>query len=192
MKNSLLLFLSFAIGAPATILAAFLLLFSLTPFVPDVVIAPFSAAIYAPKNIIIPEIDGDIYVADARELIIANYLSHYSSPLTPFSQEIISISDKYSLDFRLLVAIAQQESGLCKHIPVNSYNCWGFGIYGDKVTRFTSYSEGIETVAKGLKKNYIDKGLITPEAIMAKYTPPSLAVGGSWAKGINQFLAAME
>lgn len=126
---------------------------------------------------------------DARPVVVKNYLLKYGSPLEPFARQEVEISDKYGLDWRLLVAIAQQESNLCKKIPVNSHNCWGFGIYGNLVTRFDSYVIAMETVAKTLKKNYIDRGLTTPETIMAKYTPPSK---GSWAKGVNQFLAELE
>lgn len=90
------------------------------------------------------------------------------------------------------MAIAQQESNLCKKIPENSFNCWGYGIYGDKVTRFSNYIEGLEIVARNLKKNYIDRGLDTPEKIMAKYTPPSLEIGGPWARGVSQFMSDLE
>lgn len=126
---------------------------------------------------------------DARPVVVKNYLRKYGSPLEPFARQAVEISDKYHLDWRLLIAIAQQESNLCKKIPVNSYNCWGFGIYGNLVTRFDSYTIAMETVAKTLKKNYIDRGLVTPEEIMVKYTPPSK---GSWARGVNQFLAELE
>ena len=82
-----------------------------------------------------------------------------------------------------------QESNLCRLIPEDSHNCWGWGIYGTTVTRFDSYDEAIETVAKGIKKNYIDKGLVTASAIMKVYTPQSK---GSWAYGVNTFLKALE
>lgn len=136
-----------------------------------------------------PVIDSTLKTADGRPLLIKNYLNKYKSELEPYSQLIVDISDKYSLDYRLLVAIAQQESNLCKRIPVNSYNCWGFGIYGNKVTRFDSYPQALEKVAKSLKRDYFDKGLTTPEAIMAKYTPPSQ---GSWAAGVSAFLSELE
>lgn len=145
-----------------------------------------------PANQIPYSLNYSITSGDARPIIIRNYLHYYRSPLEPYSAKIVEISDQYKLDFRLLVAIARQESGLCKVIPENSYNCWGYGIYGDKVTRFANYEEGLETVARGLKKNYLDKGLVTAEQIMAKYTPPSLEKGGAWAKGVNQFLAELE
>lgn len=130
--------------------------------------------------------------ADARPIIIRNYLKKYNSPLESQYQNIVAISDKYSLDYRLLVAIAQQESNLCKVIPPKSHNCWGYGIYGDNVVYFDDYLQALETVARTLKTQYLDKGLNTPEEIMAKYTPPSLEKGGSWAKGINQFLSDLE
>ncbi|HJZ05093.1 hypothetical protein A2634_04450 [Candidatus Amesbacteria bacterium RIFCSPHIGHO2_01_FULL_48_32] len=131
-------------------------------------------------------------VRDARPVIIRRYLHEYDSPLEPHSEYLVEISDKYLLDYRLLVAIAQQESNLCKKIPADSHNCWGFGIYGDKVTRFDNYPQAIETVASTLKKNYIDHGLNTPEEIMAKYTPPSVEKGGPWAKAISQFLSDLQ
>lgn len=130
--------------------------------------------------------------SDSRPILIANYLARYDSVLEPYAKEIVTVSDKYDLDYRLLVAIAQQESNLCKKIPENSFNCWGFGIYGDKVTRFDNYSQAFEIIAKTLKKNYIDQGLDTPEKIMVKYTPPSIELGGPWARGVSQFLAEME
>lgn len=136
-----------------------------------------------------PVIDSTLKTADGRPLLIKNYLNKYKSELEPYSLLIVDISDKYSLDYRLLVAIAQQESNLCKRIPTNSYNCWGFGIYGDKVARFDSYPQALEKVAKTLKKDYFDKGLTTPEAIMNKYTPPSQ---GSWAAGVSTFLSELE
>jgi hypothetical protein len=54
---------------------------------------------------------------------------------------------------------------------------------------FTNYEEAIETVSKGIKENYVDKGLTTPDDIMKKYTPSS---NGSWANGVNEFMQDMQ
>ena len=78
-----------------------------------------------------------------------------------------------------------QESNLCKKIPDGSHNCWGYGIYGGKVTMFQDYKEGIYTVTKGLATRYKPKGLVTPEQIMTMYTPSS---NGSWAFSVNHFM----
>lgn len=145
---------------------------------------------------------------DARSLLIANFLKRYNTgnrnihhPLVPeeyFGKFFVSLADKYNLDFRLLPAIAMQESNLCNHtpkpkneagVPVESYNCLGFGVYGTKVTMFPSFEANFEQAAKTLKKNYIDIGLDTPYKIMKKYTPPS---DGSWAESVNQWMAEMR
>ena len=176
----------FFLGAPSTLFAAFFVLAMSMPQASlpqkEVIII---TQILSPKSNSIPTLRLKFNSSDGRVLLIANYLKKYRSPLFPHAKELVDISDKYQLDWRLLAAIAQQESNLCKKIPINSYNCWGYGIYGNLVTRFDSYVDGMDTVARGLKKNYLDKGLDTPEKIMAKYTPPSQ---GSWARGVNQFL----
>ncbi len=188
--NRILWLVSFAIGVPCTLAAAILLFFTFSP-IPTAAPQPaprvLSASIPA-----FPSISSAVFSADARPTILSKYLSRYKSPLYPLANYLVATADKYLLDYRLLVAIAQQESNLCKKIIPSSHNCWGYGIYGDKVTKFDSYEQGIETVARGLKKNYIDKGLTSPEEIMTKYTPQSLEKGGSWAKGINQFLDDIE
>lgn len=126
---------------------------------------------------------------DRRVAVLKAFFRKYDSPLYDHADFIVMVSDENGLDFRLIPAISMQESTACKFIPHGSHNCWGWGIYGNKVTRFESYPEGIETVARGLKKGYIDKGLTTPEQIMAKYTPSS---NGSWARGVGYVLGTME
>ena len=148
------------------------------------------------SNSLHPNLSSTLYsqlvTGDSRPIIIRQYLERYNSPLKPYAQQIVDISDKYRLDYRLLVAIAQQESNLCKKIPPDSHNCWGYGIYGDQVIRFENYLEGMETVAKTLRLKYLDQGLTTPEEIMTRYTPPSLEKGGAWAIAIQQFLVELE
>ncbi len=126
---------------------------------------------------------------DAIPEIIRNYLKKYNSPLLPHTDKLVEISRFYKLDPRLLVAIAQQESNLCKKAPDNTYNCWGWGIHSRGTLGFDSYPEAIEAVSKGLSENYLGQGLTTPEQIMGIYTPLS---DGSWAAGVQQFLDEMN
>lgn len=188
---------TFILAAPALIVWSLFLLLSANDIptstsnsAPEVLSSNTQVLLGSNKSL--TEISSDVTVADARPLILRKYLAQRNSELEPHAQLLVDTSDKYGLDFRLLVAIARQESNLCKIIPHNSYNCWGFGIYGTKVTRFDNYPQAIETVSKTLKLQYLDKGLDTPEKIMAKYTPPSVALGGPWAKGVNQFLDELE
>lgn len=133
-----------------------------------------------------------VKTGDARPVIVEDFLNFYNSPLTPYSKLIVEVSDKYGLDFRLLPAIAMAESGAGKEIPEGSHNAWGYGIYGDQVMRFSSWTEAIEKVAYNLKVDYIDLGLDTPEEIMPKYAPPSVEKGGPWAKAVSSCMAQME
>ncbi len=133
---------------------------------------------------------GDSIISkDARIEIIKQFFAKYKSPLEPYAENIVKDADKYGLDYRLLPAIGMQESNLCHKIITDSYNCWGFGIYGKKVTRFESYPEAIDTVSKTLANNYIAGGLDTPEKIMKKYTPSS---NGSWAYSVNYFMNQLQ
>lgn len=125
---------------------------------------------------------------DARPALVYNFFKQFRSPLADFSDQFIEMADQHNLDFRLLPAIAMQESNGGKIMPNNSYNPFGYGIYGKYVIRFSSFSEAIETVAKGLRKDYLNLGLTTPQQIMTKYTPSSLAKGGSWALGVSAFI----
>lgn len=131
----------------------------------------------------------EVWSEDARALILQNYFRYYGSELLPESEYLVQIADQYHLDFRLLPAIAMQESNLCKYIPADSYNCWGYGIYGDQVIRFPSYKAAIEQVARTISSDYHDQGLVTPDEMMPKYTPPS---DGSWAAGVNLFMDILE
>jgi hypothetical protein len=132
------------------------------------------------------------YSKDARTVLLKKFFSRYGSPLAAHADFIVYQADKYRIDYRLIPSIAMQESTGCKFIPDNSFNCWGYGIYGDKVTRFSGYEEAIETVTKGLRNNYYDHGLDTPIEIMHKYTPPSVKLGGPWASGVEYFFEQIE
>jgi hypothetical protein len=131
----------------------------------------------------------EVKLGDNRLANLKAFFRKYNSPLYDYAEKIIQVSDRYHFDYRLLPAIAMQESNLCQKIPPNSFNCWGWGIYGDTITKFSSYDEAIEVIAAGIKKNYLDKGLVTASQIMRKYTPSSQ---GSWAHGVNTFLRVLE
>jgi hypothetical protein len=148
-------------------------------------IAPFKYSIFSANSS--PEIK--VGLADNRVANLKAFFRKYNSPLYDYAEKIVEVSDRYHFDYRLLPAIAMQESNLCHKIPPNSYNCWGWGIYGETVTKFSSYEEAIEVVAEGIKKHYLDKGLVTASQIMKKYTPSS---PGSWARGVNFFLHLLE
>lgn len=145
--------------------------------------------VYASIPSTFPTVSGWAVSSDARVEMVRQFLESYKSPLEPLAGLIVAISDQYGLDHRLTTAIAMKESGLCKIIPDNTFNCWGWGIHSEGTLGFDSYEQGIETVSAGLKENYIDKGYLTVEDIMTKYAHPDST---TWANGVNFYMAQME
>ncbi|MDD5147310.1 MAG: hypothetical protein PHV63_02015 [Candidatus Daviesbacteria bacterium] len=137
-------------------------------------------------------ITDEINYADGRAKIIEDFLKNYKSPLSDYSHIFIQVADKYQLDYRLLPSIAMQESNGGKKVINHSYNPFGYGIYGGMVLKFNSWEEAIERVGKALREDYLNQGLKTPYQIMTKYTPPSLLVDGSWAKGVFTFMEELR
>lgn len=143
------------------------------------------AALPSSENVFTDQITSQ----NATTEIVRQFFEKYKSPLTPFAQDVIDAANEYNLDFRLIPAIAMQESNLCKKIPKDSYNCWGFGIYGGKVTRFENYKEAIYTVTKTLATKYRENGLETPEQIMTKYNPSN---HNNWLDSVNHFMNILK
>ena len=134
----------------------------------------------------------NIYTSDARAKIIENFFKDYLAPLADFGDKFAKVADQYQLDYRLLPAIAMQESNGGKKVINDSHNPFGYGIYGNLVIKFSSWEEAIERVGKALREDYLDKGLKTPGQIMTKYTPSSAAKGGSWAIGVSSFMEELR
>lgn len=152
--------------------------------------------ITAPQRAMAPDLTAEAVaqgeVADARVILVQNFLERHQSPLAQednFGQVLVDLADQYNVDFRLLPSIAMQESNLCKVTPPGSYNCLGLGVHERGTWEFDSYKANFEAAAKILKKNYIDQGLTSPVEIMGKYTPKS---NGSWAESVNQWMAEMR
>ncbi len=120
---------------------------------------------------------------DNREKILRDYLVAHNSPLADHAPTFIAMANKYNLDWKLLVAISGLESGFGQQIPSNSYNAWGWGIYGDNVKRFSSWDEAIETISQGLRERYINQlGTDDVYAIGQLY-----AASPTWAVRVERF-----
>lgn len=140
----------------------------------DLLIASSSRNILSsPTNI---GVFGDVLAAvkggDARPVLVERFLARYNSPMTGMGEEFVSAADKNGLDWRLLPALAFQESNLGRKIPKGSYNPFGWTVYSGKTsgTYFDSWEHAINIVAARMKTNYIDQGFTTPETIVIRYT----------------------
>lgn len=159
----------------------------IVPFTPENSQSSTTKQVFAQVFGINPSESG-LKTADARPILLEKFLEKHKSPLKPYGYwggYLTQLADQYQLDYRLLPSIAMQESNLCKVIPADSYNCLGLGVHAKGTWGFQSYEENFDAAARILKKEYIDKGYVTPEEIQKKYTPSS---NGSWQFAINQFM----
>jgi TP901 family phage tail tape measure protein len=105
--------------------------------------------------------------------------------------------NKYGISPALLAAIAMHETGNGTSSAVRNKNN-AFGIMGSNgLKSFTSLEESIKYAASLLKKNYIDKGLTTVEAIQKKYAPVGVAndptgLNKNWVNGVNKFISLVS
>ncbi|MBI4089698.1 MAG: glucosaminidase domain-containing protein [Candidatus Levybacteria bacterium] len=125
---------------------------------------------------------------DSRVKILKEFLKQYNSPLVHFAPTFIETADRYNLDWKLVVAISGVESTFGREIPYESFNGWGWGIYGDNMIRFSSWKEGIETVSQGLRINYINKwGAQNVYEIGRFY-----AASPTWASRVTYFMKSID
>lgn len=127
-------------------------------------------------------------VTDSRVRVLREFLEKFNSPLTPYAGTFVKIADKYNLDWKLVAAISGVESTFGKEIPYESFNGWGWGIYGDNMIRFSSWEQGIETVSEGLRTNYLNKwGARDVYEIGRIY-----AASPTWAQRVEYFMNLID
>lgn len=123
---------------------------------------------------------------DKEAEILQHYLAKFDSPMQNHAQDFIDAAKLYALDWKMLPAIAGVESTFGKQIP-GGYNAYGWGVYGNQAIYFTSWTEGIYTVARGLRENYFDKGLTDPYTINRIY-----ATSPAWGGKVAYFMQDLE
>lgn len=126
---------------------------------------------------------------DERVTTLKAVLDDYGSPLANEAKNFIFYADKYDLDWKLVAAIAGVESTFGKNIPKGSFNAWGWGVFTGKQSGafFRNWEQGIAEVSNGLRQNYLNDGLTTPEQIGRRY-----ANSRTWPNGVRFFLTKIE
>lgn len=125
---------------------------------------------------------------DNRANILKKFLETYSSPLAQNAETFIKQADAYDLDWRLVASISGVESTFGKQLPYNSYNAWGWGIYGNNVIYFSSFDEAISAVSKALRENYIDKWGAQDVYQIGRF----YAASPTWAQRVTFFMNKID
>ncbi len=122
---------------------------------------------------------------DTRAAQLRSYLKYHGSPMEADASHFVNEADRLGLDWTMVAAIAGVESTFGKHIPRNSYNGWGWGIFtgASDGIHFASWKNGITTVSEGLRFNYMDRGARTVEQIGRIY-----AASPTWSAKVRFFM----
>lgn len=128
------------------------------------------------------EVDQNLKDTIIKKITIRRVLDKYTSPLLDETNVFIDSCNNYNLDCYLLPSITGLESSFGRYTYPNSYNPFG---WGGGYMMFDNWSTAINTVAKGLRENYINKGAVTIDQIGPIYAEsPTWAVRVSYFKNI--------
>lgn len=129
-----------------------------------------------------------LYGMDSRAKKIEGVFKAYGCPMVGTGEYIVEQADLNGIPYWIVASIAFQESLCGKYTPekggVESYNAWGWAIYGSNSKFFKSYEHGIKVVSEYMGKRFYSRGINDTCDIMRIYTPPS---NGSWCRGVNYF-----
>jgi len=125
---------------------------------------------------------------DERAKILEKFLESYNSPLSKSARTFVGEADKNKIDWKFVAAISGVESTFGHQIPYNSYNAWGWGIYGDNMIRFNSYDEGIKVISKSLREQYINSWKAGDVYAIGRL----YAASPTWAQRVEYFMKKID
>jgi hypothetical protein len=150
-------------------------------------------SIYASEPLTLSEATSTIYSKDSRAQRIDEVFGVFKCPMRGLGETFVYEADKARIPWWLAASIAFQESSCGKNTPkvdgVETYNAWGWGVYGNQVKSFESFEKGIATVSAYLYDQFIARGVTDLCEIMKVYTPPS---NGSWCNGVTHFAELIQ
>lgn len=172
-------------AAPAFALATFLFIafpIKITPNISN------KYSIYSATPLVLGAEDYRVYAKDARAQRINEVFREYKCPIDNLGEVFVYEADKNNIPWWIVAAISFQESSCGKKTPepdgVESFNAWGWAVYGSNVQMFDNWRHGIETVSEYMGRRFFSQGITEPCDIMKIYTPPSK---GSWCEGVKHF-----
>jgi hypothetical protein len=114
---------------------------------------------------------------DTRARALRNVFTKHNSPLADEAQNYVRYADLYGVDWKLLPAISGLESSFGIYLIQGSYNAYGWG--GGRIY-FESWEDGIRTINKALRQNYINRGAADVWSI-----GPIYAESPTWSVRVN-------
>ena len=148
----------------------------------------FAHTVYAAKPLVLGTSTSAIEYDDSRKYAIQKVFERYNCPLLGYESTFVQEADKNNIPYWLVASIAFQESSCGKNVPYvngqNSYNAYGWGVWGDNVKKFDTWEHGIAILSKYMNERFYSQSITELCDIMKVYTPPSK---GSWCAGVGFF-----
>jgi len=145
-------------------------------------------SIYSSKPLQMKEADFNVNAQDSRAQKINAVFKIYNCPLEGLGETFVYEADRNNIPWWLTASVAFKESSCGKNTPTidggESYNAWGWGVYGDQTHSFDNWVRGIETVSEYFSERFYSQGITDLCDIMKIYTPPS---SGSWCEEVTHF-----
>lgn len=144
--------------------------------------------LYSAKPLVLGESSTGIDYKDARADAIDRVMARYKCPMTGLGPTFVKYADENNIPYWVVASIAFQESSCGKNLPIKNgketYNAYGWGVWGANIKAFDSWEHGIEVMSKYMNEMFYAQGVTDLCEIMKTYTPPSQ---GSWCAGVGYF-----
>lgn len=112
---------------------------------------------------------------------LKGFLTGRASPMSPFASQILSASNRYGVDPRLVVAIAGVESDFGR--VCRGFNAWG---WNNGRTRWRSWAHSIDVYTRSISEHYPNWRNVTG---MARNYNPNTPV--AWARKVKGLMEAI-
>jgi hypothetical protein len=119
-----------------------------------------------------------------KKIVIKRVLERYGSPMADTVDDFIASCVKYDLNCYLLPSIAGVESGFGRAMIDGTHNAFGWGggyIY------FDSWADAYDTIGKGLRERYIDRGATDIASVGDIY-----AESPTWPQKVSYWMSVFE
>ncbi len=121
---------------------------------------------------------------DKRVAALRNVFARHNSPLVEYAGLYVKYADENGVDWRLLPAISGLESSFGIYLIQGTHNGYG---WGGGTIYFDSWEDGIATIDKALRQNYIDRGATDVWSI-----GPIYAESPTWSVRVNSFMNEID
>jgi hypothetical protein len=145
-------------------------------------------SIFSSRPLTLVEATQEVDSKDSRSQKINEVFKDFNCPLEGLGEIFVREADKNDIPWWLVASVAFQESSCGKNTPKldgnETYNAWGWEVYGNTAHSFDNWARGIETVSAYFQDKFYSKGTTSLCDIMKVYTPNS---NGSWCRGVQEF-----